>query len=491
VEGWRELVDAIGWSQVLERVGELADALKPWIGPERADDAEREGLMRRMLGELALFAHFAEARRGLDDGEWRRERVERLSRAVEALSGGRIRGEHAERLASLIISYAEGRKKDAKGHIENLAEEMAGVLKEDVRRVRGEVWDVVEFALSDMGCLARDCARDEVARKFVAPALELMMLEKARGEFDKREAFGRREALLRFGEMYATAIAGDGSVERGLVVLAVGGELGGGATLLRLAALRLLNELLPEDLKFGVRTYVGEGRYYDITAYGDDAARLMRLLAVSAPSAGGGYLSPKFDGFVGEARVEVRPGGIRRTKGGRVAADLTISEGGVEVKYNVYLQDKVELRFRSKDRGRVELAARLLKLAGVSAEVKREGGEGKWYVEATTDKLATGRKELRGALAEIVRKAVENGWVDAGKAELWLDKLEGGLTLREGWPKYLVRLARSGALEVRYASTNPESIEREARRLRAVGLVEGRHFTVRMPEGAATATSRS
>jgi hypothetical protein len=48
--------------------------------------------------------------------------------------------------------------------------------------------------------LARDCARDKVVRKFVAPALELIMLDKAlRGEFD------REEALLIFGEMYATA----------------------------------------------------------------------------------------------------------------------------------------------------------------------------------------------------------------------------------------------------------------------------------------------
>jgi len=159
-----------------------------------------------------------------------------------------------------------------------------------------------------MYCLARDCARDEVARKFVEPALELIMLDKAlEGKLD------RREALLRFGEMYATAIAGDGTVGPREVELTVGGELGGGATLLRLAALRLLNELLPEDLKFGVHTYVGEG-IYRITATGGDAARLMRLLAVSAPSAGGEYLSPKFDGFVGEARVEVRFGGIRRTQ---------------------------------------------------------------------------------------------------------------------------------------------------------------------------------
>jgi hypothetical protein len=336
-----------------------------------------------------------------------------------------------------------------------------------------------------MRCLARDCADDKIARKFVAPALELIMLDKARGGFDKREAFDREGALLRFGEMYATAIAGDGTVGPRKVELTVGGELGGGAALLRLATLHLLNELLPEDLKFGVRTYVMKGRYYDIAAYGDDAARLMRLLAASAPSAGGRYLSPKFDGFVGETRVEVRTseGGIRLTEGGRVAADLTISEGGVEVKYDVYLRkDNILLRFVSTDRGRAELAARLLKLAGVDAEVKKEGNRDEWYVEATTDKLAAGREELRNALAKIVREAVKSGWIGEGTADRWLEKLERGLTLREGWPKYLVRLAK-GALEVRYHSTNSGNIEREVKWLEAMGLEEGKHFSVRMPEG--------
>ncbi|MDT7870456.1 MAG: hypothetical protein RQ839_09805, partial [Thermoproteus sp.] len=474
VKGWRDLVDAIGWSQVLERVGELAGSIKPWIGRRDAKDAEREGLARRMLGELALFAHFAEARRGLDDGSWREERVKRLSRAVEALSGGRIKGGYAERLANLIIYYAEGNKKRAEERIDNLAGELAGIS-------RDEVWRIVDFALSDMYCLARDCARDEVARKFVEPALELIMLDKAaRGGFD------RREALLWFGEMYATAIAGDGAVESRKVELAVGGELGGGAALLRLAALRQLNELLSKDLKFGVHTYVKEGRYYYIAAYGGDAARLMRLLAVAAPSAGGGYLSPKFEGFVEEAQVDVRldEGSIRRTKRRRVAADLTISEGGADVKYNVYLRENaIMLQFVSTDRSRVELAARLLKLAGVDAEVKRAGDRDEWYVEATTDRLAAGRKELRNVLAEIVRKAAESGWVNRETADRWLDKLRGGITLREGWPKYYVGLARSGALEVRYETTNSGNIEREARRLEKMGLEEGRHFTVKMPEG--------
>jgi hypothetical protein len=311
------------------------------------------------------------------------------------------------------------------------------------------------------------------------------MLDKARGEHDKREAFDRREALLRFGEMYATAIAGDGAVGPRRVALTVGGELGGGAALLRLAALHLLNELLPDGLRFGVHTYADEGIYL-IATTGDDAARLMRLLAAAAPSAGGGYLSPKFDGFVEAAKVEVRPDrdSIRRTKRGHVAADLTISEGGADVKYNVYLRgDAIVLEFESSDRGRAELAARLLRLAGVSAEVRRKGGEGKWRVKATTNKLATGREELRDALAEIVRAALAKGWVDAGRAERWLDKLERGRALREGWPKYEVGLTGSGALEVKYRSTNPDNIEREAKRFRAMGLEEGRHFTVKKPEG--------
>jgi hypothetical protein len=62
------------------------------------------------------------------------------------------------------------------------------------------------------------------------------MLDKAlNNEFD------REETLLIFGEMYATAVAGDGTVGSKRVELTIGGELGGGAALLRLATLHLLN----------------------------------------------------------------------------------------------------------------------------------------------------------------------------------------------------------------------------------------------------------
>jgi hypothetical protein len=160
------------------------------------------------------------------------------------------------------------------------------------------------------------------------------------------------------------------------------------------------------------------------------------------------------------------------------------STSGIAVKYNVYLRgDAIELEFLSTDRSCVELAARLLKLAGVSAEVKRkESGRDVWRIEVSTDVLAAGRKELREAVRKVVEEALEKGWVDEKKARRWLEKLEGGLMLKMGWPKYYVGLNK-GALDVRYRSTNPEGIEQEAQRLRNMSLVEGGHFTVKMPKG--------
>jgi hypothetical protein len=497
VESWRELVDAIDWSLVLERVGELVDEIKLWIGPEKMSDAEREWWVRRMLGELALLAHFAEARkvkndklrkegaerlaeagRGMDDDEWRAERAARLAKAVETLSGGRITGNHAERLAELIIRFAERRDNRTKNSIDKLAEELADIFKEDVKRVREGVWGIVDFILNDMYCLARDCARDAVVRKFVAPALELIMLDKAlRGEFD------RERAKLLFGEMYATAVAGDGTVGRRRIGLTVGGELGGGAVLLRLATLHLLNQLLPKEQRFNTRAYEGKSRYYNIVAYGENAARFKRLLAVSAPSAGGKHLSDKFKKFVEEARVDVRLDNIRLTPSGLVAADLIMSDGGVEIKYNVYLYDAIVLQFHSMDRSRAELAALLLKLAGVTAKVRGEGGGDGWHVKATIGRIAAGREELRNAIAELVETARVSGWVDEKKAKRWLEELKKGRVSAEGRPGYLIRLDHHGTLVVKYQSTKPDRIEREAQRLENMGLTSGVHFTVKMPEG--------
>ncbi len=102
---------------------------------------------------------------------------------------------------------------------------------------------------------------------------------------------------------------------------------------------------------------------------------------------------------------------------------------------------------------------------GVGAEVKKVGSRDIWHVKATADMLAAGRGELRKALAEVVKETVAGGWVDAGKAEGWLEKLEEGRVLKEGWPKYEVGLTSSGALEVRFSSLNPDNIERGRRGL--------------------------
>jgi hypothetical protein len=61
-------------------------------------------------------------------------------------------------------------------------------------------------------------------------------------------------------------------------------------------------------------------------------------------------------------------------------------------------------------------------------------------------------------------------------------RLERGRVLREGWPKYYVGL-KDGALVVRFGSADSDSIAREKQRLENMGLVEGVHFTVKMPEG--------
>jgi hypothetical protein len=186
---------------------------------------------------------------------------------------------------------------------------------------------------------------------------------------------------------------------------------------------------------------------------------------------------------LGAEGLNIRWEGLRRTPSGLVAADLIISVGGATVKYNVYLRENtIELEFNSTNRSRMELAARLLRLTGVRAEVKKESGGDVWYIYAYTNKLAAGREELRKSLAEIVEKARGKGWVDASKAEGWLEKLERGLTLEEGWPMYSIQPTRGG-LMVRFSSTNRNSIEQVARQLREMGLEEGKHFSVKMPDG--------
>ncbi len=72
--------------------------------------------------------------------------------------------------------------------------------------------------------------------------------------------------------------------------------------------------------------------------------------------------------------------------------------------------------------------------------------------------------------------------MDEEKARRWLEKLEGGVAAWEG-KKFMVRLSGSGALEVSFRSTSRESLEEVAGEFKAMGLVEGVHFTVRWGVG--------
>jgi hypothetical protein len=357
---------------------------------------------------------------------------------------------------------------------------------DELKRQVAERWDgVVEAAVRRLGGDAREELEalkgrlndDKIAREALAPALLLIQAERLGAE---KRAY--KDALRYFAMVISGAIGGDGYVSasgREEVVLASGER---GIALLWGAAFRA------HGIKAEVR---GTRNAFEVVASGDDAIRLARLYFLYGPPLLEGsderVINHKLERAVelgAKGALNIRWEGLRRrTEDGPVAADLTISEGDVEVKYNVYLRrDAIVLEFVSTDRGRAELAARLLRRAGVGAEVKKVGGRGVWQVWTTTDKLAAGRKELRDALAEIVEEALAKGWVDAGKAERWLEKLESGRVLREDWPKYHVGL-NEGALEVKYQSTNLGNIEREVKRLKAMGLEEGKHFTVKMPEG--------
>jgi len=340
------------------------------------------------------------------------------------------------------------------------------VVEAAVRRLGGDV-------RSELEALRNKLNDDKVAREVVAPALLLI----------QEERLGVNEETLRyFGAVISGAIGGDGyvSAAEGKVMLASGER---GVALLWGATLAA----------YGIETEERRvGSVFHVVAFGDDAARLAGLyFRYGAPLLEGddrlkNYKLAEAVELGAKEALNIRWEGLRRrTEDGPVAADLTISVGGAAVKYNVYLlKNAIELEFQSTDRSRVELAARLLKLAGVGAEVKkREGKREVWYVYAYTDVLAAGREELRKALAEIVREALTRGWIDAGKAERWLEKLEEGRVLKEGWAKYGVWLARSGTLEVKYHSTNSGNIEQEAQWLKEMGLEEGKHFSVKMPEG--------
>jgi hypothetical protein len=170
-------------------------------------------------------------------------------------------------------------------------------------------------------------------------------------------------------------------------------------------------------------------------------------------------------------RVEVgKPAPIA----GGAAAPVVI--GGVRLR--LYMRQTLVLTKYAKSRGGAEAAAEALRAAGVAAEAREAAGG--WRVAVSVGRLAAAGVELREAVAKAVREAAEAGLVPEQRARRWLEALGRGRVPPRG---YGLTLSRSGAIMVRYITTNPDSIEREARRLADMGLVEGLHFTVKMPEG--------
>ena len=325
------------------------------------------------------------------------------------------------------------------------------------KEVRGEL-EALRDRLND----------DKIAREVVAPALLLIQAER----------LGVNETTLKyFGAVISGAIGGDGYVS------AARKEVGLTSGKLEVALLEAA-VLAAYGIKAEVKRVWSA---FNVVASGVGAAGLAGLYFL--------YGLPLLEGDdrlkshklaeaveLGAEGLDIRWEGLRRrTEGGRVAADLIISMGGAAVKYNVYLRgDAIGLQFQSTDRSRAELAARLLRLAGVGAEVRRVGDE--WQVVVYTGKLAAGHERLRRALAEIVKSARSNGWVDEKRAERWLKKLEKGRVSKEGWPMYYVGL-NDGAPVVIFSSTKSDRIEQEAQKFREMGLKEVKHFTVKMPKG--------
>ncbi len=280
---------------------------------------------------------------------------------------------------------------------------MLGVEAESWDKLRRWVvgnWDVVVDAAgrrlggdvrSELEALRNKLNDDKVAREVIAPALLPIQAER----------LGLNEETLRyFGAVASGAIDGDGYVSAAMKrIEPTSGE--------HEIALLWAAALAAHGIKAEVRD---AGSAYQVVMSGGDAARLTGLYSRYSPPLLEGddrLKNHKLAEAVGlwAEGLDIRWEGLRRRTEDGLVADLTISVGGVAVKYNVYLRgDAIELEFRSTDRSRAELAAHLLRLAGVDAEVKKEDVGDEWHVRATTDMFAAGREKLRKALAKVVRR---------------------------------------------------------------------------------------
>jgi hypothetical protein len=319
-------------------------------------------------------------------------------------------------------------------------------------------------AFEELEGLASKLDDDKIAREVVAPALLLM----------QAESLGVDETTLRyFGAVLWGALGGDGYVSAAMkeVGLTSGED---SVALLWAAALAA----------YGVKSRVrNTGSVFEVRIVNDDAVRLAQLYVLFGPPM---LEEELIDHRLVEAvelgskvSVTVDERSWRRVKDG-AAVDLYISAGGVTRKFNLHLQEMVSLRFKSTDHEEVELRARLLRLAGVKVDVKKESNRNTWHIHATTDQLAEGNEELRRQLVKTVEEALRRELIDEEKARLWIEKFNTGVSTWRGY-KFGIGLSK-GALQVKFRSTNPENIWKLKQELESLGLREGEHFTFKWSE---------
>jgi hypothetical protein len=382
--------------------------------------------------------------------------LERLDKAIKkSAEGGWLK----------MLGIKAGSWDGLKRWVSDHWDEVIGAVKRRLESVEvGSGFDLTR-ALEELERLKSRLDDDKIAREVVAPALLLMQAEK----------LGVNEATLKyFGAMPWGAVGGDGYVSAAeKEVNLTSGE--GAVALLWAAAWSA----------YGVRPRAaGAGRVFHVVAFNDDAVRLAQLCVLF------GLPMLEKEGFISHKLVEavelgskvsvrIEEGSWRRIKGG-AAMNIYISAGGVLGEFNLYLQEKVLLEFKSTDREEVELKARLLSLAGVEVRVRKEGNRDVWYIQAYTDQLAEGNEELRKGLVKAVEGALRRGLIDEEKAKRWIEKFEKGASTWRGY-KFKIGLS-GGALQVKFQSTNPENIRKLKQELESLGLREGEHFTVKWPE---------
>ena len=428
-----------------------------------------------LLGEPeeVKIKYFSVTLKGLKPGVYMKWPRETLNRLVEESGWVKSVMPGVEKFDDLIRldwrSVAEAVEK-ARNELAPLVtcggRQCGGKFNDMLRELKNFVADAERWAMGKMSGKEADKFYKR-ARKYLAPALALLLLQNAGTDEE------RRNALWHLGLILTTTVAGDGYVARRQIHL-TSGE--GGPALLWLAALK----------KAGFKpTLRVEGNYYRLDFAGGDAV----VLAAVMPAVG---INPKAEEAVDMFREEAEKGGVKvdiqppvvQKPGKYAVATITVRAGPWEEEYRLYLKDKISLRFRSTDADRVYQAAHLLSLLGMKTEPRKEGDRDVWYIYATANALADKRvlPAFREALAKAVEEAKQRGLVKAEKAERWIKKLREGVTTAEDKPMFNIQITNSG-LYIAYYTTSGERLRQYASLLEGLGLEEGTHFTVKKPEG--------